>query len=356
MGNVTRCVIGFDIGDAKSVAVSLDRKTGEICQLPPVRTTKKGLSEFYDSLAEPVTLILEASGPSRWIAIAGRQRGHDVFVADPRRLAAVTQNPRKSDERDAEMLARLGASDLGLLHETWVREQLMAEELAVVRMRDAAVAARTLLVNAARSQAKSLGERLPSCSTTSFAKRAPVDLAVALKPVLDPTFTAIAAMTAAIKEYDERISAICEQRLVAKRLAEQLPGVGELTALCFVLVIGDPSRFRNVRDVAAYLGLVPRRAQSGSSDPQKGISKTGNGLLRRLLVQCAHYILGHFAAGSDLRNAGLALAARGAKRGKKKAVIAVARKLAVLMLSLWKSGEAYEPLRNAKPKSSPAAA
>ena len=175
-----------------------------------------------------------------------------------------------------------------------------------------------------------------------------------LKPALDAAFAAIAALTASIKEYDVQITAICERRAAAKRLAEQVPGVGELTALCYVLTIADPSRFGNVRDVAAYIGLVPRRSQSGSIDRQMGISKTGNGLLRRLLVQSAHHVLGHFGKESDLRTAGLALAARGAKTGKKKAIVATARKLAVLMLSIWKSGEEYEPLR--KQRRAPAAA
>lgn len=349
MRNVTRIVIGFDIGDRKSVAVSLDRQTGELRQLPPVPTSKKSVRAFFEAFEEPVTVIVEASTPARWIALAGRKCGHQVVVADPRRLAAVTENIRKSDEADAAMLARLGASDMQLLRETWVRDEAMSEDLAVVRMRDALVAARTLLVNACRSQAKSLGERLPSCSTKSFASKVLDGLPARLKPVLDDAITTIAAISAAIESHDERVTTICERRPAAKRLADEVPGVGELTALCYVLTIGDPARFGHVRDVAAYLGLVPQRSQSGSIDRQLPISKTGNGLLRRLLVQSAHHVMGPFGKESDLRASGLALAARGAKTGKKKAIVAVARKLSVVMLSIWRSGEAYEPVRKNKP-------
>lgn len=354
MDKVTRIVIGFDIGDRKSVAVSLDRETGEMVQLPAVPTSRKSVRAFLDGFTEPVTIVLEASTPARWIALEGRKRGHQMIVADPRRLAAVTENIRKSDEEDAAMLARLGASEMRLLRETFVRDEAMSEDLAVVRMRDAVVAARTLLVNASRSQAKSLGERLPSCSTASFANKAHVDMPVRLKPVLDEAFAAIEGLSASIKGYDTQIAAICARRPAAARLAQEIPGVGVLTALCYVLTVADPVRFRHVRDVAAYIGLVPRRSQSGSIDRQMQISKTGNGLLRRLLVQSAHHILGPFGKESDLRTAGLALAARGAKTGKKKAVVATARKLAVVMLSVWKSGEAFEPVRKKTP--APAAA
>jgi transposase len=124
-------------------------------------------------------------------------------------------------------------------------------------------------------------------------------------------------------------------------------GIGPLTALTFVLTIEDPYRFEKSRSVGAYLGLVPARDQSGDSDPQKRISKEGDEMLRKLLVSCAHYIIGPFGGDSDLRRHGEKIASRGAKNSKKRAVVAVARKLAVLLHSLWVSGEVYEPLRNA---------
>jgi transposase len=99
--------------------------------------------------------------------------------------------------------------------------------------------------------------------------------------------------------------------------------------------------------VGAYLGLVPARDQSGNRDPQKRISKEGDEMLRKLLVGSAHYILGPFGSDSDLRRHGEKIASRGGKNSKKRAAVAVARKLSVLLHSLWTSGEVYDPLRNA---------
>lgn len=354
MGNRTRIVIGFDIGDRTSVAFRLDRATGEIRELPAVKTTRKAVGAFFDGLAESATVVLETGTHARWIALEGRKRGHEVFVADARRLAAVTQNVRKCDEHDAAILAQLGASDLGLLRPAFVRGDAFAQDLAVLWMRDACVSARTLLVNACRGQAKSLGERLPSCSTPRFvAKLSEEGISDKLRPVLDEALSGILALDAAIEGYDAQIAAACERHPAAQRLADEVPGVGKLTALCFVLTIADPARFRNVRDAAAYVGLVPAMSQSGASDRQMRISKAGNALLRRLLVQCAHHVMGPFGKESDLRTWGLSLAARGGRSGKKRAVVAVARKLAVLMLSLWKSGEAYEAVRTRGAPASP---
>lgn len=121
-----------------------------------------------------------------------------------------------------------------------------------------------------------------------------------------------------------------------------------MTALAFVLTLEDPARFAKSRAVAVYLGLVPRRDQSGEVDKQLRITKAGDVFLRRLLISCGHYILGPFGGESDLRRWGSALCERGGKNGKKRAVVAVARKLAVLLHSLWVSGEEYEAVRERK--------
>ena len=132
------------------------------------------------------------------------------------------------------------------------------------------------------------------------------------------------------------------------QLFRQIKGVGPITSLAFALIVEDPGRFARNRSVGAYLGLVPRQHQSGSSRPQLGITRAGDPLMRRLLVQCAHHILGRFGEDSDLRRFGQALMTRGGKNGKKRAVTAVARKLSVLLLALWKTGEVYELLRRAR--------
>ncbi len=113
-----------------------------------------------------------------------------------------------------------------------------------------------------------------------------------------------------------------------------------------MLTLEDPARFPTSRDVGAYVGLVPKRSASGQRDPQLGITRAGDRMLRRLLVQAAHYTLGPFGPDTDLRRFGEKLAARGGKNAKKRAIVAVARKLAVLLHSLWSTGEVYEPLRH----------
>lgn len=347
MRKSTRWVLGFDIGDKRSATVLLDRETGETTGPKWLATTGSAVETLFRGLPADTRVILEAGTHSGWIADLGRRLGVDILVADPRQLDAVTKNLRKSDEHDAAMLAELGASSLRLLHETYVRDRAMQAKLSVIRARDALVRSRTVLVNAARGIVKAHGARVPKCSSSAFPDRAAESVPKELEAIVAPMAEAICALTATIRAYDEQIRAMCKDLPEARRLCE-VDGVGPLTALTFVLTIGDPARFRRTRDVAAYLGLVPRRAQSGAGDPQLRISKAGDALMRRLLVQCAHRILGPFGKDCDLRAHGLELAARGGKAGKKRAVVAVARKLAVMLLSIWKSGAAYEPHRGAK--------
>jgi transposase len=197
-----------------------------------------------------------------------------------------------------------------------------------------------------RGAVKSFGARLPKCPSRSFHKRATAPIPEALRPALGPILEQIGSLTQRICEYDRLLETISKEHYPETELLRQVEGIGPLTALCFVLTLEDPYRFERSRSVGAYLGLVPARDQSGDRDPQKRISKEGDEMLRRLLVGSAHYILGPFSSDSDLRRHGEKIASRGAKNAKKRAVVAVVRKLAVLLHSLWISGELYEPLRN----------
>jgi len=220
--------------------------------------------------------------------------------------------------------------------------------MAIVRSREALVGCRTQLVNHVRGAVKSFGARLPKCPARSFHKRAPEHIPEALLPALGPILEQIASLTERIRDYDRQLERISRERYPETGLLRQVEGIGPLTALTFVLTVEDPYRFEKSRSVGAYLGLVPATARSGDRDPQKRISKEGDELLRRLLVSGAHYILGPFGSDSDLRRHGEKIASHGGKNSKKRAVVAVARKLAVLLHSLWMSGEVYEPLRNAQ--------
>jgi transposase len=194
-----------------------------------------------------------------------------------------------------------------------------------------------------------VGSRIPKgCSAASFHKKATAHIPAPVLPALRPAMETLAALATRIRELDKQIERLCEERHPETRLLRQVNGVGPITALTYVLTIGDPHRFERSREVAAFLGLVPRRDKSGMHDPELRITKAGDEDLRRLLVQCAHYILGPFGADSDLRRWGLGLASRGKKNAKKRAAVAVARKLSVLLHRLWISAEAYDPLMNSK--------
>ena len=209
------------------------------------------------------------------------------------------------------------------------------------------VGSRTQLVNHVRGAVKSFGARLPKCPARSFHKRAPQHIPEALRPALGPILEQIGSLTERIHQYDQQLETVSEEHYPQTELLRQVEGIGPLTALSFVLTLEDPHRFERSRSVGAYLGLVPARDQSGDRDPQKRISKEGEEMMRKLLVSSAHYILGPFGSDSDLRRHGEKIAAHGGKNAKKRAVVAVARKLAVLLHSLWVSAEVYDPLREA---------
>jgi transposase len=265
-------------------------------------------------------------------------------------VALIHKNPRKRDPVDAETLARLGRVDPKLLFPIQHRSQKAQVHLGVIRTREAVVRARTALVNRVRGAVKSLGGRIPRCSTGSFPDRALEHLPDPLRPTLEPTLETIRHLTKQVRFFDREIKALCEEQYPQTALLQQVMGVGPMIALTYCLVIEDPRRFPTSRSVGAYLGLTRRYDDSGDSEPELPITKAGDPLLRRLLVQGAQYILGVFGPDTDLRRWGLDYIRRcgGTKQAKRKATVAIARKLAVLLHRLWITGEVYEPLRNAK--------
>jgi transposase len=273
--------------------------------------------------------------------------GHEVLVANARKLRLIYANKRKTDEIDAENLARLARLDPKLLYSVRHRGEDSQAHLALIRSRQALIGCRTQLVNHVRGAVKSFGARLPKCPARSFYKRASEHIPEALRPALGPILEQIASLTERIRNYDRKLEAISKEHYPETDLLRQVEGIGPLTALTFVLTLEDPHRFERSRSVGAYLGLVPAKARSGDMDPQKCISKEGDEMLRKLLVGSAHYILGPFGSDSDLRRHGEKIAARGGKNSKKRAAVAVARKLSVLLHHLWITGELYEPLHNA---------
>ena len=333
--------VGLDLGDKYSYIAILD-KEGELIEETRLPTTKTSFQQRF-SMLPPCRVAMEVGTHSRWSSHLLTELGHDVLVANARKLRAIYHNPRKDDRADAETLARLARLDPELLSPIYHRSPQAQADLAVLRSRDAITRSRTLLVNHARSIVKSSGDRLPSCSANCFASKAAPAVPAALHSALSPILETIASLTQQIREYDRQIEQLCQDNYPETKLLRKVSGVGPITALAYILTLEDQKRFIKSRDVGPAIGLVPRRDQSGDRDPQLRITKTGDTYLRRLLVGSAQYILGPFGPDCDLRRWGLKLAERGGKNAKKRAVVSVARKLAVLLHCLWKSGEIYDP-------------
>ena len=338
--------IGLDVGDRRSHVCILD-ESGEVVEEAQVRTTSAALGGRFTG-EEPARVVLEVGPHSPWISRLLADAGHEVVVANPRKLRLIYENDRKSDRADAEYLARVGRLDPALLAPVVHRGEEVQADLAVIRSRSALVEARTALVNHVRSTVKASGGRLPKCSTDSFHRKVEEHIPEALWPALLPVIDTIGALTAEIHDMERWIEELAETEYPETELLTQVAGVGTLTALCYMLTLETPERFKRSRDVGPYLGLVPRRHDSGESSPELRITRAGDVLLRKLLVQCAHYILGPFGPDTDLRRWGVRLEARGGPGARKRATVAVARKLAVLLHRLWVTGEVYDPLRNSR--------
>ena len=341
-----RVTAGLDLGDKYSYLCLLDTDGGEVIEEGRVRTTPEALRRRFTS-ERPMRVAIEAGTHSPWVSRLLEECGHEVLVANARKLRLIYANKRKTDEVDAENLARLARLDPKLLDPLKHRGEGSQAHMALIRSREALVSTRTQLVNHVRGAVKSFGARLPKCPARSFHKNATERIPEALWPALGPILEQIGSLTQRIRQYDRKLEEISKDSYPETGLLRQVEGIGPLTALTFVLTLEDPYRFEKSRSVGAYLGLVPARDQSGDRDPQKRISKEGDEMLRKLLVGSAHYILGPFGSDSDLRRHGEKIASRGGKNSKKRAAVAVARKLAVLLHSLWVSGELYDPLHNA---------
>jgi transposase len=337
---------GIDIGDRYSHLCLLDTDSGEVIEEGRILTNHSAFEKRFSG-SKPMRIAIETGTHSPWISRMLEECGHDVLVANARKVRLIYGERRKNDKIDAEKLARLARLDPKLLAPVKHRGETSQAHLALLRSRDALVSARTKLVNHVRGAVKSFGARLPKCTAQSFHNRVAEHLPQELAPALGPVLETIASLTEHIREYDRRLEGIAKEIYPETNLLRQVRGVGVLSALAFVLTLEDPSRFTKSREVGAYLGLVPATDQSGKSDPEKHISKHGNIMMRRLLVSSAHYILGPFGEDSDLRRHGQKIAGSGGKNAKKRAVVAVARKLSVLLHRLWVTAEVYEPLYNA---------
>jgi transposase len=338
-------IVGLDLGDKFSYACVLDADAGEIIKEKRIATRASCLETFFAE--QPAMLIaIETGTHSPWVSRLLESFSHEVLVANARKVRLVYGGDRKSDKLDAQKLARLARFDPRLLSPIQHRSKDAQAHLALIRSRDALVGSRVGLVNHVRGSVKAFGARLPVCSTRTFARKARAVIPEELLAALEPVLAIIEKLSEQILVMEKRIKVLGREAYPETNVLRQVTGVGAITALSFVLTLEDPSRFKKSRDVGAFLGLTPGQKQSGDRDVKLRISKRGDEGLRRLLVQSAHYLLGPFGSDCDLRRHGEKIEAGGGGYAKQRAIVAVARKLAVLLHRLWLTQEIYEPLRN----------
>lgn len=333
-------IVGLDLGDRYSQFCTLNRQ-GEVIKRGRVVTTATAMQKEFQR--EPARIVMEAGTHSPWASRLLAKLGHEVLVANPRKLRMIYQSDSKNDRADAETLARVARLDARLLGPIRHRTEEAQVDLGIIRSRDALIKARTQLINHVRGVMKSVGRRLVKSSTPSFHKKVAGAIPKLLEGALAPIVEIVEKLSEQIKYYERQIERLSREKYPETELLTQVNGIGHLTALTYVLTLEDPERFSQSRAVGSFLGLRPRQADSGKQEPQLRITKAGDPLLRRLLVNSAQYLLGHFGQDCDLRRWGLELAKRGGKSAKKRAAVAVARKLAVLLHRLWSQAEVYDP-------------
>jgi transposase len=331
--------VGLDLGDRYSHYCLLNEEC-EVVEEGRIQSTESAFRRHLEG--EPrLRIALECGTHSPWVSRLLKELGHQVIVANARKIPAITASQAKNDRNDAELLARFAAHDPRLLSPVQHRSLERQQDLNLIQVRSTLVRARTRMANALRGLVKSAGSRLPACSTESLPVRAKTSIPSALTVVAIPLLKQVALLNAQIRSMDQQIEKLA-RKYPEISLMRTAPGVGPVVAAAYVLTLDRPDAAAN-RSAGAFLGLRPGQSQSGESDPQRRISKAGDSYLRSLLVQSAQYVLGRFGPDSALRRWGLKLAASGGKRGKKRAIVAVARKLAVLLHSMWRSGLCFQP-------------
>ena len=336
--------IGLDLGDRTSRYCELDGE-GEVAVEASLATTKKGMRQRFGAMRR-TRIALEGGTHSPWISRLLTELGHEVIVANPRQVKLISESSRKDDRMDARTLARLARVDPELLRPIQHRSEKTQLDRMRVNVRAVLIGTRTALINSVRGMTKSMGERVEACDADSLNHERLAALPLELQKMLRPLVLQIDSLTKAIHEQDKLLEQLAKKQYPETALLQQVHGVGTLIALTFVLTVEDKHRFEKSRDAGCYVGLRPKRSESGERHPQLGITKEGDRYLRTLLVQGAHGVLHKRAPDTDLKRWGQKLAERGGSNAKKRAIVAVARKLAVLLHRLWVTGEEYEPLRN----------
>ena len=349
--NTAYCTtIGADVSDRTTKICVMTKESGDpkiVCETT-IPTSPDGFRTFLEGQDKSAPLVFETGTHCRWIDKVGTAMGFKTFVANPCRLRMITESKTKNDKNDARMLARLALADIELLHPVKLRDDEHQRMVNLHEIRDQLVKERTAEILQIRAIAKSIGFRIPDCSAECFHNLDRKGWPKELNDVVWPLMKELKGKSVTIKTVEKQMKRLANSGAFGESVARlmEIPNVGFFTATCFVAVTGgDMDRFDKPRDIGPWLGLAPRQDQSGDVDRQCHITKAGSSLLRWKLTQCAQKTMQKDSADTDLKVKGMRLCARGGKIAKRKAVTAVARGLAVLMVALLKKPEnEYVPL------------
>jgi transposase len=334
--------IGIDIGDLNSHLRFINDEK-DIYAAKRIPTTIDAYRRTFGDI-DPAVVTVETGQHSSWIIKLLKECGHEVIVINTRKARQIYMNPRKCDKKDAEILARLARDDEITSLSVENRSQQRQLDLSVIQARDKLIGSRTSHITYIRYKVKQFGGRIPSCAAKRFHDIAVPHIQMDLLPLVSPLLEQIRSFTDKVDYYDCEIDRLCHERYQCVLQLLDIPGVNKITALAFVIIIGDPNRFTDDRTVGAYLGLTPTMNNSGNRERYGGITRNGNKLLRSLLVQCGQNILLKNSQDTDLKNWGMRTMRRGIPRNK--VTTGVARKLAIVLNHLWRTGEEYKPLHN----------
>ena len=339
---MSKCItIGMDLGNEKHAVCALD-ESGQILFRKDIDNKPEVLEPFFREHAG-ATVAMETGLCCRWISALAKACGCEAVVCNARKLSAIWQNQHKNDENDALLLAQLTRADRRLVHPVALRDDEHHEIVQIIELRAVAVAQRTQAVNAVRGLCKACGVFIPGCDASCFHKVAadaiPRETAWKFRPMLRH----LKETESLIRRYDKMLVKYAGAHFGEEvELLQTIPGVGTVTACAFVAFVDDMRRFRKARDAGVYFGLTPAQDNSRTQDKPKRITKAGNGIMRSLLVNATNYILRKSSPDTALKRHGMAICARGGKVAKRKAKVAVARKLATVMFAMLRSGKPYE--------------
>lgn len=328
---------GFDAGKMSSHFCIVDEERSVVRE-GKVRNREKDLEKVFGALL-PMRIVIESSRKSFWLADQLRRLGHRPVVVDPGKTKAIGASRIKHDKLDARVLAELCQANLLAEVDPPTEAQRMARMPLTARA--SMVRARSLLIAAAKSLLDSEGIEVPGSSSANFSKAVSLasrPLPEAMAAVIRPMLEAIEVLSEKIAVHERAIAAAAKADPAA-RLLQTCPGVGQICSAGYIHAIRDPKRFSSGRAVGAYLGLVPTLYASGNIYRRGGITKCGNRQARWLLTMAANSLL-RSRQDSAIKRWGLKLAA---KTGRKKAVTAVARKLAAVLWAMWREGRPFEP-------------